>query len=113
MSHKDLLKAVMYVVHGSDNPCAAASRYSVSNRKILNIATKLGYVQEEQDTTLVESGNQQHIFRWVRIISTFHWFKTKHTQNGSFTKHLKEEYWTSQAILRFLEIWGLGGSSPI
>ena len=111
MSHEDLLKAVMYVVHGSDNPCAAASRYSVSNRKILDIATKLGSVQEEQDTPLVESDNQQQIFRWVRIISTFHRFKTKHTQNGISAKHQKEEYWTSQAILRFLEI--LGYQSPL
>ena len=106
MSHEDLLKAVIYVFHGSDNPCAAASIYSVSNRKILDIATKLGSVQEEHDTPLVESDNQQQIFRWVRTISTFHWFKTKHTQNGSFAKNLKEEYCTSQATLRFLEIWG-------
>ena len=106
MRHEDILKAVMYVVHGSDTPCAAASRYSVSNRKILDIATKLRSVQEEQDTPLVESNNQQQIFRWVRIISTFHRFMTKHTHNGSFTNHLKEEYWMSQAILRFLEIRG-------
>ena len=106
MSHEYILKAVMYVVNGSDTPCAAASRYSVSNGKILDIATKLGSVQEEQETPLVESDNQQQIFRWVRIISTFHRFKTKHTQNGSFTKHPKEEYCKSQAILRLLEIWG-------
>ena len=56
----------MSVVHRSDPPRAAASRYSVSNIKILNIATKLESVQEEQDTPLVEFDNQQHIFIWVR-----------------------------------------------
>ena len=39
-------------------------------------------------------------------ISTFHWFKAKHTQNEIFDKHAKEGYWTSQDILRFLEILG-------
>ena len=66
MSHEDLLKAVMSVVHGSDTPRYAASRYSVSNSNILEIAIKLESVQEEQDTPLVESDNQQHIYRWIR-----------------------------------------------
>ena len=45
------------VVHGSDTPHAAASRYSVLNRKILEIAIKLEAVQEERDNPLVESEN--------------------------------------------------------
>ena len=53
----------MSVVQGSDTPCAAASIYSVLNRKILAIATKMEYIQEEHDTPLVESDNQQNIFR--------------------------------------------------
>ena len=65
-SHGHILKAVMYVVHRSDTLCDAASRYSVSYRRILDIATKLESIQEEQDTPLVESDNQQHIFRWFR-----------------------------------------------
>ena len=56
----------MYVVHGSDNPCDAASRYSVSNSKILYIATKLVPVKEEQDIPLVEPDKQQQIFRLVK-----------------------------------------------
>ena len=56
----------MSVVHVSDNPHADASIYSVSNSKILYIGIKLESIQEEQDTPLVESEIQQHIFRWVR-----------------------------------------------
>ena len=56
----------MPVLQISDTPYAVASRYSVLNRKILDIATKMEYIQEEQDTPLVEYDNQQHIFRWVR-----------------------------------------------
>ena len=48
MSHTHLLKAVMSVVHVSDTHHAAASRYSVSNLKILDIAIKMESVQEEQ-----------------------------------------------------------------
>ena len=103
MSHEDLLKSVMYVVHVSDTPRADASRYSVSNRKILEIEIKLEPVQEEWDTPLVESDNQKHIYIYgSELISTFHGFKAKYTQNGSFVKHAKEEYWTSQSILRLL-----------
>ena len=63
MSHKDLLKYVITVDHGSETPIAAASRYSVSNRKILDIETKLESLQYEQGASLVESDNQQQIFR--------------------------------------------------
>ena len=72
MINEDLIKYVIYVVHGSDTPRAAASRYIVLNRNTLHIATKLESVQEEQDTSLVESKNQQEIFRWVRnVINLF------------------------------------------
>ena len=53
----------MYVVHRSDTPRASASRYSVSNNKILEIAIKMESVQEEQGTPLVESDNQQHTYK--------------------------------------------------
>ena len=66
MSHEVYLKSVIYLVHGSDTPCAAASRYSVSNGNFLDIATKLESLQEEQDTPLEESYNKQQIFIWVR-----------------------------------------------
>ena len=66
MSHEDVLKSAIYVVHGSNAPRAAASRYSVSNRKILEIAIKLEFVQEERDNIFVESDNKQHIYIWVR-----------------------------------------------
>ena len=66
MSHKDLLKYVISVVHGSDTHHATASRYSILKRKILDKAPKLESVQEEYDTPLAESDYQQQIFRWVR-----------------------------------------------
>ena len=72
MIDEDLIKSVISVVHGSDTPCSAASRYSVLNRNTLHISTKLESVQEEQDTSLVEFNNQQQIFRWVRnVINIF------------------------------------------
>ena len=46
MIQKDILKDVMYVVHWSNTPCDSASRYSVSNKKIIDIETKLEYLQE-------------------------------------------------------------------
>ena len=66
MSHEDLLKAVISIIHRPDTPCAAASRYSVSNRKILEISTRMESVQEEQDISMEESYNQQQIYTWVR-----------------------------------------------
>ena len=48
MSHEDLPKYIIFVVHGSDNPCATASRYSVKDKKIIGIAIKLESVQDEQ-----------------------------------------------------------------
>ena len=63
MSHEDLLKYVMSVVHRSSTPRSDSSIYSALNRKILEIEIKLESVQEEQDTPLVESDNQQQIYR--------------------------------------------------
>ena len=71
MIDEDLIKSVISVVHGSDTPRAAASRYNVLNRNTLHIATKLDYVQEEQETSLVESNIQQQIFRWVINVINF------------------------------------------
>ena len=66
MSHEDILKALIFVVHRADTPHSAASRYSVLNRKILDLAIKLEFVQEERDNIFVESDNKQHIYIWVR-----------------------------------------------
>ena len=57
MSHKDILKYVTYIVHGSDPPHSDASGYSVLNTKILEISIKLESIHEEGDTPLVESDN--------------------------------------------------------
>ena len=43
-----------------------ASRYSVPNRKIPEVAITLESFQEGRDTPLVESHHQQHIYRWFR-----------------------------------------------
>ena len=59
----------MYVVHGSDTPCTAASRYIVSNRKIIEIAIILESVKEERDTPLVESDKQQYIYIYIWVIT--------------------------------------------
>ena len=59
MVNLDLLIAVMYVVQGSYTPGAVASRYSVLNRNILEKPLKLESLQEEHDTPLVGSKNQQ------------------------------------------------------
>ena len=55
MSHEDLIKSAIPVVHGSDTPDAAASRYSFLNRDIIEVGIKMESVQEERDTTFVES----------------------------------------------------------
>ena len=65
MSHEDLLKAVISIFHGLDTPRADASRYSVLNRNIFEIESKLETKQEERENPLVEHENQQHIYRWV------------------------------------------------
>ena len=65
MSHEDVLNAVMSVVHGDFTHRTALTRYNFLNRKILQIATTLKSTQEQQDTPLAESYNQQQIFRLV------------------------------------------------
>ena len=66
MSHDDLFYDVMSIIHGDYNPCTAATAYHVPNRKIIQLETTLDYIQLQQDTPLVETYNQQEIFRWVR-----------------------------------------------
>ena len=44
-------------------PRAEESWYHVPNRKIIEVKTALESIQEEQDTPLVESHNQQRIYR--------------------------------------------------
>ena len=66
MIDEDLIKSVISVVHGPENPCSDASRYSVSNRNIIDVSIKSESVQEEWYKPLVEFYNQQQIFRWVR-----------------------------------------------
>ena len=55
MIQEDLFTAVIYVVHVSDTPRAAVSRYSVTDRNILQVATTLESTHEQRDTPLVES----------------------------------------------------------
>ena len=69
---------------------------------ILEIATKLESVQEEQYTHLGNLTTNNIYIDGSELISSFHRFKAKHTKNGSFVKLLKEEYWTIEAILKFL-----------
>ena len=66
MSHEDLLKPVRSFIHGTYTPRTAATEYHVPNRKILQVATTLQPIQEQRDIPLVESYNQQQIFRLVR-----------------------------------------------
>ena len=98
MIHEDPLKSAMYVIHGSYIPRDAVSIYSVPDRNIPEVSIELEYLQEEQDTPLVESYNQQKI-------------NAMDTLNGIFFKHVKEEYLTSQATMRLLEV--LGYQSPL
>ena len=72
MIDEDIIQSIISVVHGSDTPRTSTSRYSVLSRNTLHIGTKLECVQEEEDTLLLESKNQQHIFRCVRnVINLF------------------------------------------
>ena len=53
MSHEDILYAVMSVARGTSTPCAAASRYHVTNRNIIEVAIKLEFTQEKHNTPYV------------------------------------------------------------
>ena len=55
MSHEDLLKYEVSLVHISETHRTDKSRYSVLNREIIEVAIKLEPIQEEHDTPLVES----------------------------------------------------------
>ena len=66
MSHEDLLKDLMSVIQETYNPDSAATRYHVTSRKFLQLATTLEYLQEQRNTPLVETYNQQQIFIWVK-----------------------------------------------
>ena len=58
MTNQDIFEAVMYVVHWTSTPRAAASRYHVPNKNILQVVTTLESIQEEQENPLVEYHNQ-------------------------------------------------------
>ena len=66
MWHKDSFNAVKPVVHGTFTPRTAAKRYNVPNGNILQVETRLEFLQEQLDTPLVKYYNQKQIFRWVR-----------------------------------------------
>ena len=66
MRHKDIFNSIISVVHLTFTPFTAVTRYIFPNKKILQVATKPEYIQEQWNTPLVESYNQQQIFRWVR-----------------------------------------------
>ena len=89
MIHEYLIKAVMSVVHVSDNPHATASRCSVSNRKILDIATKVESLKKNRTLLWYNLTTKNIYLDGSEIISTLNWFKAKHTKNGSFVKHVK------------------------
>ena len=55
MRHEDIFNAAMSIAHGTSNYRVAASRYRVSDRKILEAAMKLESTQEERDTPLTDS----------------------------------------------------------
>ena len=52
----------MSVFHRTCTSRAAASRYHVPNKKILQVEITLESIQEEQDTPWVESHNQQQMY---------------------------------------------------
>ena len=66
MSHEDLFNAVMSVAHGTSTPRAAASRYHVTNRNILEVEINLESIREQWDTPLAESYKQQQMSSRVR-----------------------------------------------
>ena len=53
MRNEYIFNATMSVVKGKPNYRAAASKYRVSNRNILEAEIKLEPIQEEWDTTLI------------------------------------------------------------
>ena len=59
MSHEDLFNNVMFVINLIYTPCTVATRYHVPNMNILQVATTLECIPEQQDAPLVESYNQQ------------------------------------------------------
>ena len=64
--NQDIFKYIISVFHGTSTPRAAASRYHVPIRNILQLTTKLESVQKVWENSLVEYQNQQHISRWLR-----------------------------------------------
>ena len=66
MRYEDIIKDAMSIFQGLVIPRADAYICSFLDRKILEIEIKLESVQEERDTPLVESYNQQQIYIWVR-----------------------------------------------
>ena len=56
----------MPLVYVMFTPHTAATRYHVPNMKILQVETTLKLTQEDQDTPLVESYNQQQISIWLK-----------------------------------------------
>ena len=66
MSHEDIFNTVISVVHRTFTHQTDATIYNVAHRKILQVAISLEFILEQRYIPLVESYNQQHIFRWVR-----------------------------------------------
>ena len=52
----------MFIFHRTSAPCAASSRWHVPYMNILEVEITFEYIQEERNTPLVESKNQQHIY---------------------------------------------------
>ena len=106
ISHEYIFTDLMTIIHGMYTPHKATTRYHVSNRNILQVATTLKSTQELRGIPMVESYNQKHIFYGWEIISTFHRFEVMEILNGSFVKRMKEEYLSSQATMRWLKFCG-------
>ena len=55
----------MYVVKVKSVSRAAASRYHVSNKKVIEVAFTFQSTQQGRETSLIEYYNQRQVSRWV------------------------------------------------
>ena len=82
----------MYVVHGTSTPCSAESRLNFPNRKIIEVAIALEFIQKNK--TLIWYNpkiNNIYIYR-SDIIYVLHQPKPSYTLNDSTVYPVKEGY---------------------
>ena len=71
----------MYVVHGTSNPCSAASRYHVPNRKIIEVAIALESIKKKKTIIWYNPKiNNRYIYR-SDIIFVLNHPKSSYTLN--------------------------------